>query len=157
MTLASVNPQVGREMSFMNDELSYQFVDTNVLVYAYDSSNTQKQQQAKALLRRLWQEQTGCISIQVLQEFYVTTTRKLAKPLTATEAVQIISDLSLWHIHQPQVEDILSAVQIQQRHQLSFWDSLIVRSANQLGCKVIWTEDLNSGQMMEGCEIQTPF
>lgn len=144
-------------MSFMNDELSYQFVDTNVLVYAYDSSNAQKQQQAKALLRQLWQEQTGCISIQVLQEFYVTITRKLVNPLAPTEAAQIISDLSLWRIHQPQVEDILSAVQIQQRHQLSFWDSMIVRSANQLGCKVIWTEDLNSGQMMEGCEIQTPF
>ncbi|MBK8904351.1 MAG: PIN domain-containing protein [Anaerolineaceae bacterium] len=141
----------------MNDELSYQFVDTNVLVYAYDSSNTQKQQQAKALLRRLWQEQTGCISIQVLQEFYVTTTRKLANPLAATEAAQIISDLSLWRIHQPQVEDILRAVQIQQRHHLSFWDSLIVRSANQLGCQIIWTEDLNNEQLVEGCKIQTPF
>ena len=141
----------------MNDELSYQFVDTNVLVYAYDSRNAQKQQQAKALLRQLWQEQTGCISIQVLQEFYVTTTQKLANPLAVTEAAQIISDLSLWRIHQPQVEDILSAVQIQQRHQLSFWDSLIVRSANQLGCKLIWTEDLNNGQIIEGCKIQTPF
>lgn len=141
----------------MNDELSYQFVDTNVLVYAYDSRNAQKQQQAKALLRQLWQEQTGCISIQVLQEFYVTTTQKLANPLAVTEAAQIISDLSLWRIHQPQVEDILSAVQIQQRYQLSFWDSLIVRSANQLGCKLIWTEDLNNDQIIEGCKIQTPF
>lgn len=157
MILAWVNPQAGRGMSFMNDDLSYQFVDTNVLVYAYDSSDAQKQQQAKALLRRLWQEQSGCISIQVLQEFYVTTTQKLAHPLSAVEASQIISDLSLWRIHQPQVEDILSAVQIQQRHQFSFWDSMIVRSANQLGCKVIWTEDLNSGQLVEGCEIQTPF
>lgn len=141
----------------MSDELSYQFIDTNVLVYAYDNQDAQKQQQAKTLLRRLWQEQTGCISIQVLQEFYVTTTRKLAKPLTVSEASQIISDLGLWRIHQPQVEDILSAIQIQQRHQLSFWDSMIVRSASQLGCSVIWTEDLNSGQLIEGCQIQTPF
>lgn len=141
----------------MNDEQGYQFVDTNVLVYAYDNQDAQKQQQAKTLLRRLWREKEGCISIQVLQEFYVTTTQKLAHPLSVVEASQIISDLGLWRIHQPQVEDILSAVQIQQRHQLSFWDSMIVRSASQLGCSVIWTEDLNDSQLIEGCKIQTPF
>jgi predicted nucleic acid-binding protein len=65
--------------------------------------------------------------------------------------------LGLWRIHQPQVEDILSAVQIQQRHQLSFWDSMIIRSANQLGCNVIWTEDLNEDQIVEGCLIKSPF
>lgn len=141
----------------MNGEQGYQFVDTNVLVYAYDSRDAQKQQQAKTVLRRLWREQLGCISIQVLQEFYVTTTRKLAQPLSILEASQIITDLGLWRIHQPQVEDILSAVQIQQRHQLSFWDSMIIRSANQLGCNVIWTEDLNEGQLVEGCLIKSPF
>lgn len=141
----------------MSDELSYQFIDTNVLVYAYDNQDAQKQQQAKTLLRRLWRAQIGCISIQVLQEFYVTTTRKLAKPLNVVEASQIISDLGLWRIHQPQIEDILSAIQIQQRYQLSFWDSMIVRSASRLGCSIIWTEDLNSDQLIEGCKIQTPF
>lgn len=141
----------------MNGEQGYQFVDTNVLVYAYDSRDAQKQQQAKTVLRRLWRDQSGCISIQVLQEFYVTTTRKLAQPLSILEASQIITDLGLWRIHQPQVEDILSAVQIQQRHQLSFWDSMIIRSANQLGCNVIWTEDLNEGQLVEGCLIKSPF
>ncbi len=141
----------------MNGEQGYQFVDTNVLVYAYDSRDAQKQQQAKTVLRRLWRDQSGCISIQVLQEFYVTTTRKLAQPLTILEASQIITDLGLWRIHQPQVEDILSAVQIQQRHQLSFWDSMIIRSANQLGCNVIWTEDLNEGQLVEECLIKSPF
>lgn len=141
----------------MSDDPSYQFVDSNVLVYAYDSQEAQKQQQAKMLLHRLWQDQTGCLSIQVLQEFYVTTTQKLAKPLTGMEASQIIADLGLLRVHRPQVEDILTAIQIQQRHQLSFWDSLIVRSANQLGCKVIWTEDLNEGQLIEGCSIKSPF
>ncbi|WP_420628904.1 PIN domain-containing protein [Candidatus Leptofilum sp.] len=141
----------------MSDEYSYQFVDTNVLVYAYDSSDAQKQQQAKKLLQQLWQQQLGCLSIQVLQEFFVTVTRKLAKPLTPLEASQIIADLGLWRIHQPQVEDVLSAIQIQQRHQLSFWDGMIIRSASQLGCQIIWTEDLNSEQIIEGCTIQTPF
>jgi predicted nucleic acid-binding protein len=78
----------------MSDEQGYQFVDTNMLVYAYDNQDAQKQQQAKALLRQLWREQSGCISIQVLQEFYVTTTRKLTKPLSSVEASQIISLLS---------------------------------------------------------------
>ncbi|MCA9917418.1 MAG: PIN domain-containing protein [Anaerolineales bacterium] len=141
----------------MNDDGSYQFVDTNVLVYAYDGSQGQKQTQARQLLQQLWQQQVGCISIQVLQEFYVTVTRKLANPLAPADASQIIADLGLWRVHQPQVEDVLSAIQLQQRYQLSFWDSLIVRSASQLGCSLIWTEDLNDGQQIEGCTIQSPF
>ena len=141
----------------MNDEINYQFVDTNVLVYAYDSSNAQKQQQAKQLLQQLWQQQNGCISIQVLQEFFVTVTRKLANPVTPAEASQIIADFGLWRVHQPQVEDVLSAIHIQQQYQLSFWDSMIIRSANQLGCHILWTEDLNEGQKIEGCAIQSPF
>lgn len=141
----------------MNDDLSYQFVDANVLVYAYDSSQGQKQTQAKQLLQQLWQQEVGCVSIQVLQEFYVTVTHKLANPLAPADASQIIADLGLWRVHQPQVEDVLSAIQIQQRYQLSFWDSLIVRSASQLGCSLIWTEDLSNGQQIEGCAIQSPF
>jgi predicted nucleic acid-binding protein len=141
----------------MSDEVHYQFVDTNVLVYAYDSRNGQKQQRAKKLLQQLWHQQAGCVSIQVLQEFYVTVTRKLENPLAPSDASQIISDLGLWRVHQPQVEDVLSAIQIQQRYQLSFWDSMIVRSANQLGCRTIWTEDLNDGQKIEGCAVQSPF
>jgi len=144
-------------MSFMNDEINYQFVDTNVLVYAYDNSNAQKQEKAKQLLQQLWQQQTGCISIQVLQEFFVTVTRKLANPVTPAEASQIIADFGLWRVHQPQVEDVLSAIHIQQQYQLSFWDSMIIRSANQLGCHILWTEDLNEGQKIEGCAIQSPF
>jgi predicted nucleic acid-binding protein len=141
----------------MNGEQGYQFVDTNVLVYAYDNQDAHKQQQAKTLLNQLWREHSGCVSIQILQEFYVTTTQKLAQPLSTIEVSQIISDLGLWRIHQPQVEDILSAIQIQQLHQLSFWDSMIIRSAAQLGCSIIWTEDLNAGQLIEGCKIQTPL
>ncbi|MFZ1401313.1 MAG: hypothetical protein WAS33_30695 [Candidatus Promineifilaceae bacterium] len=60
-------------------------------------------------------------------------------------------------VHQPRVDDVLSAIQIQQRYQLSFWDSLIVRSANQLGCSLIWTEDLHDRQQIEGCAVQSPF
>ena len=141
----------------MSGEPDYQFVDTNIFVYAYDNANTKKQQQARKLIQQLWQQRAGCASIQVLQEFFVTTTRKLANPLAPADATQIISDLGLWRIHQPKVEDVLSAIQIQQRHQLSFWDSMIVRSANQLGCTIIWTEDLNDGQQIEGCEIRSPF
>ena len=99
----------------------------------------------------------GALAFRFYKEFYVTTTRKLAHPLMPEKASQIISDLGLWRVHQPQVEDIISAVQIQQRHQLSFWDSMIVRSANQLGCDVIWTEDLNEGQVVEGCSVKSPF
>ena len=141
----------------MNDEFAYEFIDTNLLVYAYDNQAGQKQTAAKHILNRLWAERTGCLSIQVLQEFYVVVTKKLSNPISAEQAMQIIADLGQWQVHQPAVADVLGAIQIQTKHKLSFWDSLIIRSAKQLKCGIIWTEDLNDGQRIEGCLIQTPF
>ncbi|MBX3058105.1 MAG: PIN domain-containing protein [Anaerolineae bacterium] len=141
----------------MNDKPGEQFVDTNVAVYAYDLSAGKRQEQAKSLLNRLWQARIGCLSIQVLQEFYNITTRKLSNPLSSQHAYNIVADLGQWRIHTPAVADVLGAVQIQQRYQLSFWDALIVRSASQLGCAILWSEDLNDGQIVEGVLVRNPF
>jgi predicted nucleic acid-binding protein len=97
-----------------------QFVDTNVLIYAHDESAGDKHTRAKALLQGLWEDRTGCVSIQVLQEFYGNVTQKVAIPLTAEVAAQIIADLSVWQVHQPNVNDVLDAIRLQARHRLSF-------------------------------------
>ncbi|HRQ41386.1 MAG TPA: PIN domain-containing protein [Chloroflexota bacterium] len=141
----------------MSGKLIKQFVDTNVVVYAYDLSAGKRQKQAESLLDQLWQSRTGCLSIQVLQEFYNIVTRKLTHSLSSRHAYDIVADLGQWYIHQAVVADVLGAIQLQQRYQLSFWDALIVRSAAQSGCTILWSEDLNNGQVYEGVEVRNPF
>ena len=141
----------------MSDKPGYQFVDTNVLIYAHDRGSGVKHVIARQLVQVLWENLLGCLSIQVFQEFYVNITRKAKSPITAGEAMQHITDLSAWEIHVPNVHDVLGAIEIQKRYQISFWDALIVRSAAQVGCECIWSEDLNSGQVYEGVRVVNPF
>jgi predicted nucleic acid-binding protein len=141
----------------MSDRPVHQFVDTNILVYAHDRSAGDKHNTAQALLHTLWESQLGCLSIQVLQEFYVTVTRKVTKPLSPEYAIQIITDLGRWRIHSPAVEDIQGAVDIQMRYGISFWDAMIVRSATRLSCQTLWSEDLNAGQRYENVLVVNPF
>jgi len=141
----------------MSDKPVLEFVDTNVLVYAHDQSAGEKHRFARALVERLWNLGNGCLSIQVLQEFYVTVTRKVAKPLTIGEASEIIRDLNYWHIHVPMGEDILGAIDIQKRYQISFWDAMVIHSAKCLGCAVVWSEDLADEQFFETLQVKNPF
>ena len=141
----------------MSEPRLLQFVDNNILIYAHDVSAGQKHKRAQQLIRDLWQSGQGCLSIQVLQEFYVNVTQKVAKPLSAEVAAQIIADLSVWEVHCPRVEDILNAVRLQQRYQISFWDAMILASAVQLGCQILWSEDLNPGQVYDQVEVKSPF
>lgn len=134
-----------------------QFVDTNVLIYAHDQSAGTKHAQAKQLLRELWENRNGCISVQVLQEFYVNVTQKVAKPLTSEVAAQTITDLAAWHVHRPEIEDLLTAIHLQARYQISFWDAMILASAIALQCEIVWSEDLNPGQRYESVTVTNPF
>ena len=108
-------------------------------------------------MRALWESGEGCLSVQVLQEFYVNVTQKVAKPLAADVTAQIIADLSVWHVHRPGVEDVLDAIRLQDRYQTSFWDAMTIASAIQLGCVKIWSEDLNTGQVYETVTVTSPF
>jgi len=141
----------------MNANPPRQFVDTNILVYAHDKSAGAKHERAVALVTELWAAGNGCLSTQVLQEFYVTITRKVARPLASETAAQIVADLGHWRVHVPGVQDVLGAVEIHRRFSISFWDALILRSASQLGCLVVWSEDLNSGQGYDRVRVQNPF
>ena len=89
-----------------------QFVDTNILVYAHDVTAGDKHSRARALVEELWDTRQGCLSVQVLQEFFVTTTRKIPKPLEAPAAAQIIDDLAHWHVHAPADTDVRAAIDI---------------------------------------------
>ena len=137
----------------MSDNLVHQFVDTNVLVYAHDRSAGEKQTRAKTLIQELWAAGTGCLSVQVLQEFYVTITQKVRQPLPAEIAATVVEDLSFWRVYAPDAKDVLGAIALQRRYGLSFWDAMIVYSAIQLQCQVIWSEDMNPGQRYEGVQV----
>ena len=141
----------------MSEPRNLQFVDTNVLLYAHDRSAGQNHTRARELIRELWQTEEGCLSIQVFQEFYVNVTQKVAQPLAPVVAAQLIADLSVWQVHRPAVEDVLDAIRLQERHQMSFWDAMIIASALQLGCQIIWSADLNPGQVYDRVTVVNPF
>jgi predicted nucleic acid-binding protein len=141
----------------MSESSGRQFVDANILIYAHDCSAGEKRVQARDLIRALWYSGEGCLSIQVFQEFYVNVTQKIATPLSPDIAAQIIADLAVWHVHQPGVEDVLDAIRLQDRYQISFWDAMIITSAIQLGCQTLWSEDLNPGQVYDTVAVVSPF
>ena len=133
------------------------FVDTNVLVYAYDLSAEEKHERAREMVEDLWRTRAGCISVQVLQEFFVNVTRKIPKPLPTAQAKEIVTDLGYWRTHSPSARDVVEAIELHERHELSFWDAMIVRSAASLGCGTLYTEDLNPGQSYDGIRAENPF
>jgi predicted nucleic acid-binding protein len=134
-----------------------QFVDTSVLVYAHDVTAGGKHARARALVEELWDTREGCLSGQVLQEFFVITTRKIPRPLDAAAAAQIIDDLAHWHVHAPAAADVHAAIDVHRRSGAPFWDGMILRSAKELGCGILLSEDLNAGQEYEGVLIRNPF
>lgn len=133
------------------------FVDTNVLVYAHDASEADKQPVARAMLELLWQDRTGTISTQVLQEFYVTATRKLPLPLSRQEAREIVELYSAWPTVVIDSTVILAATRIEEEYQLSFWDALILEAARIAGSRRLLTEDLQHGSVIDGIRIENPF
>jgi predicted nucleic acid-binding protein len=137
--------------------MSGEFVDTNIIVYSLDVTAGTKNLRARELMARLWEDRTGAVSVQIFQEFYVTITRKVRAPVTPRRAVEIIEDLSGWMVHEPKTADIVAAAQLSVRHQISFWDAMVVRSALETGSEIIWTEDLQHGQKIESVEIRNPF
>ena len=132
-----------------------EFVDTNILVYAFDRTAGDKREKATTLLTRLWSERTGCLSLQVIQEFYVTSTKKLAMP--AADALAQVERFGKWTVHRPALDDVLLAIQLHRAKRISFWDALILRSAMAAGCSVLWTEDFSAGQRWDDLVVRNPF
>lgn len=141
----------------MSAEAAREFVDANVLVYAFDSSAKSKQKAAVELLERLWQSGSGCLSVQVLQEFFVTVTRKVARPLSTEEASNRVREFATWRVFAPNALDVLAAIAIHKQAQISFWDAMVVQAAAELGCDMLWTEDLGDRQLLREVRIRNPF
>lgn len=139
----------------MNSTSGREFVDTNILVYALDVQSGPKREVSMDLIARLWQDRNGCVSIQVLQELYVTLTSKAKLP--ATDAAAFVQRFGKWKVYRPSVDDIVMAARMNQEKKISFWDAMIVRSAVASGCAVLWTEDLNHGQRWETVQVRNPF
>ena len=133
------------------------FVDTNVLVYAYDRGAGAKHERALELVEALWEDGNGAISTQVLQEFYVNVRRKAQQPISPEEARSLIADYLTW---EPTVNDgatVLEAIDAEGRYQLSFWDALIVVAAQKSSASIIYSEDFNHGQQFGSVQVQNPF
>lgn len=133
------------------------FVDTNVLVYAYDVSDPAKRDIARQLVAGLWENGGGLLSPQVLQEFFVTVTRKIATPLSTKIARGIVEDLAEWRVVPADAGSVLRAIELQTETGFSFWDAMIVQSAIDGGATTLWSEDLQHGRKVKGVAIRNPF
>lgn len=133
------------------------FVDTNILIYAEDRDAKRKHAVARDLLVNLWESREGVLSVQVLQEFYVNVTKKLKKPLSPKRAKQIVEEYLTWSVVDNTGRMVVDAIDLQQKAQLSFWDSLIVEAAIQSGCDRLYSEDMNAGQHFGSLVIVNPF
>jgi len=133
------------------------FVDTNVLVYAHDARDKAKAAAAIALLTELWADGAGAVSTQVLQEFYSVATGKLRPPMSPAEARQVVADYAEWAVVETTAQLILSATVLHERHEVSFWDALIVEAALLAGADTLLTEDLQHGQQFGALTVRNPF
>ena len=141
----------------MTGERALGFVDTNVLVYAFDKSGSPKRRGAQRLMNELMEQDRLRVSTQVLQELYVTLTRKAMRPCSSEEALAVVEDLAAWPLMVVDYAAIRAAVGLADQAKLSFWDALVVVAAARAGAAVLYTEDLNDGQEILGVRIENPF
>ena len=133
------------------------FLDTNILVYAFDISAGQKHEVAKRIVIDLWDTKDGILSTQVLQEFFVSVTRKIPKPMDAGLVREIVSDFLKWDIVIDDENSLIEAIDIHIRYNYSFWDSLLIQAAIRSGAVLLLTEDLTDSQEIKGISIKNPF
>jgi predicted nucleic acid-binding protein len=141
----------------MTAEKPLSFVDANVLVYAFERSDSARKRVAQRLMGDLMVEDRLRVSTQVLQELFVTLTRKVAQPCSAVEALAVLEDLTAWPLMVVDYSAIRAAVELMGQFKLSFRDGLIVVSAARSGASVLYTEDMNDGQDILGVRITNPF
>ena len=141
----------------MTSYTSAEFCDTNVLIYAYDRAAGAKWARARQLVDRLGTEHVGAVSVQVLQEFYVTITRRGTPPLSPEAARAIVEDLTAWRVVEPRARDVRDAIDGSVRWRVSFWDAMLLVAANRAGASVFWSEDLNDGQLYGSVTVRNPF
>jgi predicted nucleic acid-binding protein len=131
------------------------FFDTNVLVYTDDLSNILKQKRALDVLNQHKLTKSGVLSLQVLQEYFVTATRKYGvDPGVARRKIELFA---AFDVVEPALSDVLAAIDLHRLRNLSYWDALIVHTAKQAGCLVVLSEDMQHGQVIDGVRVVNPF
>jgi predicted nucleic acid-binding protein len=131
------------------------FFDTNILLYADDKATPAKQRRALELVAEHRRARTGVVSLQVLQEYFVTVTRKLhVDPRIARRKVELLAEFD---VATPELADILAAIDLHRLHRFSFWDALILRAAKEAGCSVLFSEDMPDTREIDGLQIVNPF
>jgi predicted nucleic acid-binding protein len=131
------------------------FFDTNILVYADDKAAPAKQRRSIDLIAEHRRARSGVVSLQILQEYFVTVTRKLhVESSIARRKVELLAE---FYVAVPDVSDILAAIDLHRLHNLSFWDALVIRSAKQSGCTVLFSEDMQHTRAIDGLQIVNPF
>lgn len=133
------------------------FFDTNILIYAADQSEPEKQFQARRLINSAVENETGALSVQVLGEFFSVVTRRIPCPLSVEEAEAIIERTSVLPVVELDWSLVRRAIETHKEYGISYWDSLIVAAAEKAGCTQIISEDLNSGQSYHGITVVDPF
>ncbi len=133
------------------------FVDTNIFVYSRDSSETEKQKKAKQWLTYLWQQESGRISVQVMNEYYVTVTQKLQPGLSKAQARSDLRALAVWQPLEISTQLIESAWEVQDQYAYAWWDSLVIAAALFLDCQYLLSEDMQHEQSFGQLKIINPF
>jgi predicted nucleic acid-binding protein len=133
------------------------FIDTNIIIYAYDITAGRKHETARAIITDLWDSGLGVISTQVLQEFFVNVVQKIPRPIDKRQAKEIVKDFLKWHVVVNTGDSIIDAIEICLRYEYSFWDSMIIEAAIKGGAAVLLSEDLQDGQVVSGVTIKNPF
>ena len=133
------------------------FFDTNVLVCLFDADSPDKRKKVRSLFQKHVEAGDILLSTQVLQEFYVVVTRKLARPLDAAVAAEAVSSFAELPLVQIDSELIVSAIHRSRNNQLSFWDALIVQAAIEGHASTLYSEDMQHGQMLDGLRVIDPF
>jgi predicted nucleic acid-binding protein len=133
------------------------FVDTNILMYAHDPSHGDKHKKARTLVEHLWRSGQGVISTQVLQELCVNLQRKVAQPLSKDEVRRLLQDYLTWEVVVNSPLSTLEAFELANQHQISFWDALILHSAETAEAAVLYSEDFSSGQHYGNVQVTNPL
>jgi predicted nucleic acid-binding protein len=133
------------------------FVDTNVLVYALAADDAKRAPVAQKLIRELMLSREFRTSTQVLQELFVTLTRKVKKPISSQQALRYLDRIAVWPVTVLDYGAVREAIELSSGRSISFWDSLVIVAASHSGANRLYTEDLQHGQTLLGVEVVNPF
>jgi predicted nucleic acid-binding protein len=133
------------------------FLDTNILMYAHDTSGGAKHERARAMVEELWRDRSGVVSTQVLQELTVNLRRNAGRPLDGKKTREIVADYLSWHVVVNSGASILEALDLEKRYRITFWDALVIQAALASGADILYSEDLSHGQMFGSVRVVNPF